>query len=138
MKYLHPTFKIAFSSKYLILFPLLLLRPMPLLATEAEPIELPVSEVRITGSTNFFVSSRSSQACEKVTLNPQGINQEYHMSKRVFPLALLGWGCVPSKTTAFNYWQGDLRTIVYDFVQKESGQWTLRFANSKIEKLVRF
>jgi hypothetical protein len=104
-----------FDIRYLTLFPLLLLRPMPSLVTEAEPIELPVSEVRITGSTNFIVSSRSSQACEKVTLNPQGINQEYHMSKRIFPLALIGWGCVPSKTTAFNYWQGDLRTIVCRF-----------------------
>jgi|688.fasta_scaffold282692_2 hypothetical protein len=104
-----------FDIRYLTLFPLLLLRPMPSLATEAEPIELPVSEVRITGSKNFIVSSRSSQACEKVTLNPQGINQEYHMSKPIFPLALLGWGCVPSKTTVFNYWQGDLPTIVCRF-----------------------
>ena len=138
MKNPRPIFSLTFHSKNLILFALLFLLPTPIMATADEPIELPVNEVRISGSTKIFVSSQSAQTCEKVTLNPQGINQEDHMSNRIFPVALLGWGCAPSKTSTLNNWRGDLRTVVYDFVQKDSGQWTLKFANSKIEKLVRF
>ncbi len=103
-----------------------------------DPTELPVSHVSINKSHQGIVVSQTNQTCDKVTLNPQGINQEFHMKNKVFPLALLGWGCWPSENLVSNRWQGDISKVIYDFVQEQHGRWTITFANSNIKKSVLF